>query len=42
MEAQATESTDMFAALSMEEVIAYVRRRKPSIEIAALKVLGKV
>ena len=37
-----TEATEMYAALSMEEVIAYVRRRQPSIEIVGLKVLGKV
>lgn len=38
----ATASTELFAALSLEEVIAYVRRRQPSIEIMELKVLGKV
>lgn len=38
----ATASTEMFAALSLEEVIAYVRIREPSIEIMELKVLGKV
>jgi hypothetical protein len=37
-----TVTTEIFAALSMEEVIAYVRRRQPSIEITELKVLGKV
>ena len=37
-----TEITEMFAALSMEEVLAYVRRRQQSIEIMELKVLGKV
>ncbi len=38
----ATASTEIFAALSMEEVIAYVRNRLPSIEIIELRVLGKV
>lgn len=38
----ATASTEMFAALSMEEVIAYVRTRHPSVEIMELTVLGKV
>lgn len=38
----ATASTEMFAALSLEEVIAYVRKRQPSVEIVELKVLGKV
>jgi len=37
-----TTSTEMFAALSMEELIAYVRTRQPSVEIIELKVLGKV
>jgi hypothetical protein len=37
-----TPSTEIFAALSIEEVIAYVRNRKPSIEIMELKVLGQV
>jgi hypothetical protein len=37
-----TSSTEIFAALSMEEVIAYVRSRLPSIEITELKVLGQV
>ncbi len=32
----------MFAALSMEEVIAYVRGQRPGVEIVELKVLGKV
>ena len=32
----------MFAALSMEEVIAYVRNRQPAVEIVELRVLGKV
>jgi hypothetical protein len=32
----------MFAALSIEEVIAYVRTRQPGSEIMELKVLGKV
>ena len=35
-------STEMFAALSIEEVIAYVRTRQPGSEIMELKVLGKV
>jgi hypothetical protein len=35
----AAASTEMFAALSLEEVIAYVRNRQPSIEIIELKVL---
>jgi hypothetical protein len=38
----ARETTEMFAALSMEKVIAYVRRRAPSVDIAQLKVLGKI
>jgi hypothetical protein len=38
----ATASTEMFAALSLEEVIAYMRNRQPSVEIMELKVLGKV
>lgn len=38
----ATASTELFAALSLEEVIAYVRRRQPDTEITELKVLGKV
>lgn len=38
----ATASTEVFAALSLEEVIAYVRRRQPAVEIMGLKVLGKV
>ncbi|HEY2472930.1 MAG TPA: hypothetical protein VGI45_34430, partial [Terracidiphilus sp.] len=38
----ATMTTEMFAALSMEEVIAYVRRRQPSVEIMELKVVGNV
>lgn len=33
---------ELFAALSMEEVIAYVRRRQTGIEPVELKVLGKV
>jgi hypothetical protein len=35
-------STEMFAALSIEEVIAFVRTRQPGSEIMELKVLGKV
>jgi hypothetical protein len=38
----ATASTEMFAALSLEEVTAYVRNRQPAAEIVELKVLGKV
>jgi len=38
----ATASTETFAALSMEEVIAYVRNRQRSVEIMELKVLGMV
>ena len=38
----ATASTEMFAALSMEEVIAYVRNASRRVEIMELKVLGKV
>ncbi|MGC1872865.1 MAG: hypothetical protein WA700_18035 [Acidobacteriaceae bacterium] len=37
-----TVTTEMFAALSLEEVIAYVRNRQPAVEIMELKVLGKV
>ena len=35
-------STEMLAALSIEEVIAYMRNRRPAFEIVELKVLGKV
>lgn len=35
-------STEIFAALSMEEVIAYVRNRQPAVEIMELRVVGKV
>ncbi len=38
----ATASAEIFAALSLEEVIAYVRSRQPAVEIMELKVLGKV
>jgi hypothetical protein len=38
----ATVSTEIIAALSIEEVVAYVRGRQPSVEIVELKVLGKV
>jgi hypothetical protein len=38
----ATVTTELFAALSLEEVIAYVRRRQQNAEIVGLKVLGKV
>ena len=37
-----TVTTEMFVALSLEEVIAYVRNRQPSVEIMGLRVLGKV
>lgn len=39
---EAMDSTEIFAALSLEEVIAYVRNRQPNVEIMRLKVLGKV
>ena len=32
----------MFVAIRLEEVIAYVRNRRPSVEIGGLKVLGQV
>jgi hypothetical protein len=35
-------STEVFAALSIEEVIAYIRTHQPSVEIMELKILGKV
>jgi hypothetical protein len=38
---KAAATTEIFAALSMEEVIAYVRGRQPSVEIKEVKVLGK-
>ncbi|MBT9332996.1 hypothetical protein [Paracidobacterium acidisoli] len=38
----ATVTTELFAALSLEEIIAYVRRRQQSTEILELKVLGEV
>jgi hypothetical protein len=38
----ATASIEIFAALSLEEVIAYVRTRQSAVEIVELKVLGKV
>lgn len=41
-EGDATVATEMFAALSLEEVIAYVRIRQPAVEIMEIKVLGKV
>jgi hypothetical protein len=37
-----TPSTETFAALSMEEVIAYMRNRQSAIEIMEMRVLGKV
>jgi hypothetical protein len=39
---EAADSTEMFAALSLEEVIAYIRNRQPVVEIMELKILGKV
>lgn len=39
---EAAVSSEMFAALSIEEVIAYVRNRQPAVEIVELKILGKV
>lgn len=41
-EGTAAASTEIFAALSLEEVIAYVRSRQPAVEIVELEVLGKV
>jgi len=38
----ASAETETFAALSLEEVIAYVRRRQPNSEIMELKVLDKI
>ena len=35
-------STEMFAALSIEEVMAYLRTHRQRFEIVELKVLGKV
>jgi hypothetical protein len=35
-------STETFAALSIEEVIAYLRTRQPNFEVTELRVLGKV
>ena len=35
-------TTEMFAALSIEEVFAYLRNRRPEFEVVELKVLGKV
>lgn len=35
-------STEMFAALTIEEVIAHVRTRQPCLEIVELKILGSV
>lgn len=35
-------STEMFAALSIEEVLAYLRNRRPEFEVMEVKVLGKV
>ena len=39
---ETTAATEIFAALSIEEVIAYVRNRQPAVEIMERKVLGKV
>ncbi len=41
-EGPTTTSSEMFAALSLEEVIAYVRTCQPAVEITELKILGKV
>lgn len=41
-EGAAAVSTELFAALSMEEVLAYVRGRQPSVEVLELKVIGKL
>jgi hypothetical protein len=41
-EGTTTASTETFVALSLEEVIAYVRNRQPTVEIIELRVLGKV
>ncbi len=41
-ETTATLSTEMLAALSIEEVIAYMRNHRPTFEIVELKILGKV
>ncbi len=35
-------STEIFAALSMEEVISYVRSRQQAVEIMEVKIFGKV
>lgn len=35
-------ATEVFAALSIEEVLAYLRNRRPEFEVVELKVLGKV
>jgi hypothetical protein len=37
-----TTVSEIFAALSVEEVIAHARAQQPSIEITELKALGKV
>ena len=37
-----TTCTEMFAALSLEEVLAHVRKRQTSVEIVELKALGKI
>lgn len=37
-----TFSTEMFAALSIEEVLAYLRNRRAGFEVMELKMLGKV
>jgi hypothetical protein len=41
-EGNSTTVSEVFAALSVEEVIAHARSRQPSIEIMELKALGKV
>lgn len=35
-------STEMFAALTLEEVVSYIRRRQPNLEIVEVKVSGRV
>lgn len=37
-----TVSTELFAALTIEEVIAYVRTHQPDFEIAEMRVVGRV
>ena len=40
--ASASVYSEMFAALSLEEVVAYVRTRQPNVEIVELKALGTI